>query len=150
MSDNFVTLIPEDPKYVPTADQQSAAGKHMRELAPDSGEITTETFDTVQFFDCGANFESASCPRCKAQIPQEWWEDQMEADYSDGFLLAAYDTPCCGKGVNLNELIYNWPQGFSRFAVSAMNPDIGKLSDPQREEFEAILGAKLKVIYSHL
>lgn len=150
MADNFIILVPEAPGHVPTDDQQAAAGKRMRELAPDASEITTETFDTVQFFDCGKNFKSATCPHCKTEIPQEWWEDQMEADYNDGFKLASYDTPCCGKGTNLNQLVYDQPQGFSRFAVSATNPGIERLSDQQRAEFEAILGAKFRVVYSRL
>jgi len=150
MSDNFLILIPQDPNHVPTADQQSEAGRRMRGLAPNADEIKTETFETVQFFDCAANFSSVSCPHCRSEIPQDWWGDKMDADYEDGFQLASYDAPCCGKAANLHELVYDWPQGFGRFAVTAMNPGIGLLSDQQREEFEALLGTKLRVIYNHL
>jgi len=68
----------------------------------------------------------------------------------DGFKLATYATPCCGKKHTLHELVYDWPQGFARFAVDAMNPDIGKLEERHKREFEIILGTKLRVIYQHI
>ncbi len=75
----------------------------------------------------------------------------MDEDYSDdGFKLAAYATPCCGKIGTLNELVYEWPQGFGRFALDAMNANIGKLEDRYKQEFENILGTKLRVIYRHI
>ena len=52
--------------------------------------------------------------------------------------------------VTLNDLQYDWPQGFGRFALQAMNPNIGKLNAAQMAEFERILGTKLRVIYQHI
>jgi len=68
----------------------------------------------------------------------------------DGFKLAPYPTPCCGVRCTLHELVYEWPQGFGRFALDAMNPNIGKLEDRYRAEFEEILGTRLRVIYQHI
>jgi hypothetical protein len=42
---------------------------------------------------------------------------------------------------------YEWPQGFGRFALDAMNPNIGELQDKYKREVEKILGTKLRVIY---
>ena len=47
-------------------------------------------------------------------------------------------------------LVYEWPQGFGRFALDAMNPNIGKLKAMDRMELEEILGTKLRVIYQHI
>jgi len=74
----------------------------------------------------------------------------MSDNYADGFKLASYAMPCCKSPASLHELRYEWPQGFSRFALEAMNPNIGKLEDRFKKEFEEILGTRLRVIYQHL
>ena len=74
----------------------------------------------------------------------------MDEDYEDGFKLATFATQCCGAMVTLQELKYEWPQGFGRFAISVMNPKIGKLKDEYKREIEDILGTKLRVIYQHI
>jgi hypothetical protein len=64
--------------------------------------------------------------------------------------VGKYATPCCGAKVTVHELDDEWPQGFGRFALKAMNPNIGKLDDKFKREFEKILGTKLRVIYQHI
>ena len=119
----------------------------MAEIASRANELEITVYDTVQFFDCGANFERVLCPSCGLEITIDWWKDRMDEDYSDGFALAAFSTPCCGARCNLNQLIYEWPQRFGRFALSVLNAGIGKVSDRRLREFERILGCKLNVIY---
>jgi hypothetical protein len=58
--------------------------------------------------------------------------------------------PCCGVSNTLHELVYEWPQGFGRFALEAMNPNIGILEDEHKKELEELLGTKLRVIYQHI
>ncbi len=75
----------------------------------------------------------------------------MEADYDGtGFQLIQQRMPCCGARHTLHDLAYEWPLGFSRCDICAMNPGLGKLSDEQRARFEAILGCRVRVIYEHL
>jgi hypothetical protein len=71
----------------------------------------------------------------------------MDEDYANGFRLGSYSLPCCGKPTTLNDLVYEWPQGFGRFAIVAMNPGIEKVSDRQKAELEKTLGTPLRVIY---
>jgi hypothetical protein len=56
-----------------------------------------------------------------------------------------------GGGGNMSD---NWirlvPEGFGCLVVDAINPDIGKLEDRYRQEFEGILGTKLRVIYQRI
>lgn len=150
MSDNWITLIPEDSRAVPDAAKQRRARDRFVEIAPKADEIEISALDKVEFFDCGENFERICCPSCSAEIAVEWWQDRMNEDYGDGFKLAKYSTPCCDSKLTLNELDYRWPQGFARFALAAMNPNIGRLDDKHKLEFEAILGAKLRVIYQRI
>ena len=74
----------------------------------------------------------------------------MDEDYGDGFKLATYPTPCCGAQYTLHQFVYEWPQGFGRFALDAMNPAIGELEERYKAELEEILGTKLRVIYQHI
>jgi len=74
----------------------------------------------------------------------------MDDDFDSGFKLAHYKMPCCNAEHALDQLIYDWPQGFSKFAFDLMNPNIGEFSDQHKKELEQILGTKLRVIYQHL
>ena len=163
MSDNWLALIPDDPRFVPDAAKRQCAHDRFAEIAPDADEINIKVSEKIEFFDCGANFERILCPSCSAEIPVDWWQDRMQEDSGvdgwqdrmdedsgDGFKLAAYVTPCCGKKCTLHELVYEWSQGFGRFALDAMNPNIGELEDKYKREFETILGTKLRVIYQHI
>jgi hypothetical protein len=150
MSDNWIALIPEDPRFIPEATKRARARDRFAELAPAADEIEIKVYEKVEFFDCGANFRRLLCPSCGLEIPLTWWHDRMNEDYSNGFLLASYTTPCCGAHRTLHELVCEWPQGFGRFALDAMNPNVGRLEDRYKLEFEEILGTKLRVIYQRI
>src|SRR5438045_8303449 len=115
MSDNWITLIPEDPRFVPDQAKQFRARERFAEIASDAEEIDVKVSETIQFFDCGGNFERILCSACRSQIPISWWQERMNEDYADGFQLSLYATPCCAARCTLHELTYEWPQGFGRF-----------------------------------
>jgi hypothetical protein len=75
----------------------------------------------------------------------------MSDDYDGkGFTLASLLLPCGHTAASLNELKYDMEQGFSKFALTAMNPNIGVLSPPQIAELEDCLACKLRIIYRHI
>jgi hypothetical protein len=151
MSDHWITLVPEDPRFIPDLAKQNTARDRFAEIAPEVEEIELIASDEVKFFDCGENFSHVCCPSCHSEIPLEWWTDRMDEDSAPvGFKLKTYSTPCCGKNFTLNELVYRWTQAFGCFALDAMNPDIGELQDGHKRELEELLGTKLKVIYQHI
>jgi hypothetical protein len=149
MSDNWIVLIPEDPRFVPAAKLRTRARDRLAEIAPKTAEIELKVNDTVEFVDCGGNFERVVCPSCSSEIPIRWWQERMDEDYGEGFKLAAYETPCCGAKLALHELVYEWAQGFARFSLRALNANIGALKKKDQAELEEILGTKLRVIYQH-
>jgi hypothetical protein len=150
MSDDWILLIPEDPTFIPNAERQSRARQRLSELAPEADEINLVVSDTVEFFHCGVNFERVLCPSCGTEIPDAWWKERMDDDHENGFTLSPYSTPCCGSQHTLHDLKYEWPQGFGRFALEAMNANIGKLDEVRRKELEDVLATELRVIYRHL
>jgi hypothetical protein len=150
MSDYITTLIPEDPSFVPSKMAQDVAIATLRSLAPKADDVASGVDDGVSFRDCGANFESVACPKCRSEIEQETWQTWMDQDYSDpsGFRLSSFVAPCCGAEVKLNDLVYDWPQGFSRYYLSASN--VGRpLSSATITKLEGELGCKLRVIRQH-
>jgi hypothetical protein len=149
MSDDWIQLIPEDPRFIPEPTKQKLARQRFAEIAPNADEIEIEVFERVEFFDCGANFERVRCPACGLEIPIEWWQDRMDEDYAEGFKLNTYATPCCGALCTLHELAYEWPQGFGRFRLRALNANIGRLEERHVAEFQEILGTMLRVISLH-
>lgn len=150
MSDNWITLIPKDPQHVPDSVRRVRARNRFAEIAPDSDQIEIKVSDQIAFFDCGSNFERVCCSSCGAEVLSEWWQERMDRDYSDGgFQLIQFAMPCCHAKLTLDDLSYEWPQGFARFALDAMNPSIGKLNEEYKIEFEEILATRLRVIYQH-
>jgi hypothetical protein len=150
MSDNWIILIPEDPRYLPSVASQERARQRFLEIAPDADEIEIQATENVVFFDCGGNLERILCPSCRAEIPIPWWTATMDSDYDGGFRLEKYAVPCCGELFTLHELHYEWPEGFGRFGLDAMNPNLGLLDETYKREFEEILGTPLRVIYQHI
>ena len=136
---------------MPDEARRARARTRLAEIAPHAEEIAIHVSDHVAFFDCGANFERVRCPSCMAEIDASWWLGRMDDDYTDdGFKLAEYAMPCCNARCTLHGLIYEWPQGFGRFALEALNPMMGKLDDGKKDELEELLGTPLRVVYQHL
>lgn len=155
MSDDWIALIPVDPRFIPAPEKQLTARNRLEEIAPDAHEFTIRVSEAVQFFDCGANLDNITCAACGAELPFSWWEERMGDDYLDdpsekGFKLAHYRTPCCNTAFTLHELVYDLPQAFGRFALEVLNPNIGTLDESHRQELEEILGTKLIVVYQHV
>jgi hypothetical protein len=151
MSDSCIALIPLDPLFLPQVEAIRAAADRFAAIAPEAGRIEIRSSDHIQFFDCGANLERICCPSCGSELDTEWWQERMDEDCGDeGFQLRDYRMPCCNHESSLNDLRYDWPQGFARFGIDAMNPNIGELTDEQVREVELLLKTPLRVIYQHL
>ena len=59
-------------------------------------------------------------------------------------------TPCCEATLSLNSLRYDWPCGFARFTLEALNPNVIMLSVNQMHELERLLNCKLRQILIHI
>jgi hypothetical protein len=151
MSDQISTLIPDDPRFVPTKKAQAAALATLRKLAPQADDISSGVDERVAFRDCGGNFESVGCPKCRCKIALETWQGWMDEDYSDpdGFRLGPFVTPCCTTEVRLSDLVYDWRQGFSRYYLTASNVR-RPLSSASIGQLEGVLGCKLRIIRQQL
>lgn len=147
MSDEILRLIPTDPSFVPTKKAQAAAKKALRAALPDAEDVTSEVAEHVALQDCGESFDRVLCPACAREIAIETWQGWMDADYAEdgGFRLAPITTPCCNATTTLNDLSYEEPQGFSRYALSVTSPN-AELRTETRVGLERALGCRLRTI----
>lgn len=145
MSDSWINIIPKDPQFVPTEDAQALA--YMKQIVGRADEVKVQLTKEIRFVDCGENFERAICPACGAEIDIEWWKDEMERQFEWGYTLEPVALRCCGREICLAALSYDWPQGYARFSVEAMNPEVPDLTPEQTRHFEVLLGcAVIKVL----
>jgi NAD-dependent SIR2 family protein deacetylase len=150
MSDDFVTIIPEQYDFIPDLERHQRGVEYFRIIAPQADEVEVRVYEDIVFVDCGSNFESIQCPSCHATLTTEVWNDWIEMDYKDKrWILNLHKMPCCGTNHTLHELSYSFPQGFARFELRALNPNIGFLNPDQTGRFAEILGCPVRAIYQH-
>jgi hypothetical protein len=172
VSDDTTTLIPVDPQHVPSADRLKRAFarfKKVAKLAKLHSAVELLVNDTPMFFHAGANWNgTVKCPSCGAEADStDWWDELVQRDslgeeapsdsecmaLGGSFKLEKYPIPCCGAEHTLNELIYDWPQGFARCALTGMNMGSARFTKNEGNiigELEGLLGTKLRLIITHV
>jgi hypothetical protein len=150
MSDNYIIIIPKEPNFVPSKEAQRKAVELFQKLTPIADEIKAEVSKTIRFVDCGENFSRVSCPKCHHELDLDSWQSWMGEEAEADFPLRPKPMACCGAKLTLNDLSYDWPQGFARFTLKAMNPDIANLEQIDLKQFEKILGSPLRKILQHI
>jgi hypothetical protein len=148
VSDNWLAFVPCDPNFQPSQGAIAAALNLVREFAPAAEGVTGESDDSVNFFHAGSNLESISCPSCGADL-KDWWGDAMNEAWKSHFENLSIVTPCCRAATSLNELNYNFPMAFGKFAIELFNPRT-IVGDEQRKQLERTLGTPLKAVWCHL
>ncbi len=121
-------------------------------MMTDADEIEIVRTEGIQFFSRCGNFQTITCHHCKANVNLGWWSDTVSSDYDEkpGFRLKKYKLPCCSKLASLDEPIYDFHQAFGSFALSAMNPNIGEMSDDTVSKIEMALGCEVSIVYQHV
>ena len=153
MSDSYICLVPIDPYVVPSPESRSGIIAAVRRLFPDSDLIDDVVSSGIQFIDCGSNLDSITCCHCKAVISDGAWGDLMSIDYKDsqqGFLLQAYQMPCCGTTARLCDLKYDFDIGFARFCIRIRNTNRLSNLPSAIAAIRTIFGIDIKPVYRHV
>ncbi|MBV8861668.1 MAG: hypothetical protein JO082_10765 [Mycobacterium sp.] len=153
MGDHWLILIPRDPEWVPDADHADKAEHAVDRVTPTrEGAIDARAFGHVEFVHCGENFETIRCPSCGALLDFGWWGERMAAADrgTAGFGSLDVTTPCCGANSTLNDLDYNFPQGFASWSVRVHYANRPWLTAAEREQVEVALGHAVREIRLHL
>ena len=149
MTDHFLIITPTDPYFVPALEQAQIANDYLFSLLPEAEMIIWNASETAEFVDPGDNFQRILCPACGAEIAIADWQGMMDAAYASHFGDLTTTTPCCGAVGSLNDLHYEWPAGFARFTLEALNPQ-ADLDDSHLLTLESILGCPVRVIWRAL
>ena len=110
-------------------------------------------------------------PSLRRRIDLDWWYDALEAvavpvadedeeqsperEFANIGVFASLrsldvTTPCCGTATSLNELDYDFPVGFGRFVLEALNPNAEGLDAAALRRLEAAAETPLRQIWTHL
>jgi hypothetical protein len=149
MADTFLRIIPTDPGFVPPAEGQQVACDLLIRALPAATRIAIRLTEEVRFVDAGASFEAVSCPLCGAEAGIDWWRAQMSAAFERKFLDLAVTMPCCGGQTTLNDLWYDLPQGFARFAIEVTDPGATELPEEVLRHLPCLLGGAVRLIWAN-
>ena len=150
VSDAWIQLIPTEPSYVPDEHAVRRLLELVPDLAPGAERVDVIDEGKVVFVDAGENFESANCNLCGAIVDLGWWADQVTSADTGGFEDLSIAMPCCGAVTSLNDLHYDWPQGFARWRLEIMNAKVGTLPPEVETALAVALGHPARVIYTHV
>lgn len=151
MSEYYYKLIPTIPDYVPDAAAREQARERFASFVIDAQQVHAQVSKHIEFISAMGNFDAVSCPTCGTMLNAEWWTRAMDAAYGEsGVVDLRVTVPCCGTATSLNDLHYDFPQGFACFVLSAFEPNISDLEDWQMRELEGLLGCTLRKIWVHV
>jgi hypothetical protein len=109
-----------------------------------------ERHDEPVFWDAGGNFERVLCPSCGTEVATDWWQQRMFAAWDTGCRSLDVTTLCCGAPTTLNDLVYEWPQGFARWVLEIKNPRRQFLTDQELDALAGTVGHPLREIWTHI
>src|SRR5438128_2722694 len=112
--------------------------------------MKTNVSDRVEFVHAGVNPSDARCPSCGESLDLDWVYGVLGAAFPDGLgesVGLIVESPCCHADISLNDLVWDWDQGFALYQLSAMNPNVGRMPGDQVAQLEAVLGTPLRVVY---
>jgi hypothetical protein len=113
-------IIPTNPDYTVSQEQLIAIEQYLTKNYPNK-DIKVEQHDTIQFVDCGENFERVICSHCHDTIDIELWQEWMTKSYETGFNDRKVIMQCCMDSSTLDRLIYEQPQGFAKLIIQIDN-----------------------------
>lgn len=151
MSDSAINIISINPKDIPTLSKTQEAIDLLTDEYP-SCEIISKKYDEVRFVDMGENFGRIFCNLCGQEIKGECWGEKMtEAFEINKFEDLDFDTDCCGKKGNLNDLKYQWDCGFASYSISINNPDFDQIKESKiKKKLSEIFGFEVKLFWSRI
>lgn len=146
MSDTYLILMPTAPTWIPDAAAAERAATALAALAPGAEHVEATIHDVVTFVDQGENFDRVTCPACASELDMEWWGERMGVAAEEAFAELTIETPRCGASTTLNDLACDWPAGFARTELSALNPGRHWLDDAECADVAAALGHAVKQV----
>ncbi|MER5446476.1 zinc ribbon domain-containing protein [Streptomyces sp. NPDC002764] len=153
MSDNYLTVIPADPYWLPGRDAADRAAAALSRMLPDDDArrgLEAKWHDGVEVVWCGSNLKRILCPHCGAECAPGWWAEAVSRRYDADFATLVVTVACCDVETSLNDLVYDWPMGFARFRIEVLYPNRSWLTDEELATLTDALGHPLRQILIHI
>lgn len=149
MADLVVTVIPPDPGKVPSDAERALALALLRQRVPQAAGIREALTPEPRFVDAGENFHDVFCPACGRHVELDDWQEAMTRAQSASYERLDASFPCCRATVSLNDLRYDWPQGFAKWGLELRNPGMSREDfDAVAAELARLLGFKPRVVWA--
>jgi hypothetical protein len=118
VSDNFVLLVPADPWFVPSPEQEDGARRLYGDRMPRGEDLESTVAWPMGIVALGENSGTFWCPRCEAELDWEWigelWDEREPRPLT---------VPCCGGTTTLADLRSDAGDCFARFTLQIRDPD---------------------------
>jgi len=154
VSEFAIRLIPTNPDWQPSPEAAAAAVAYVARLFSGAGEAVEQVdhkfYDRVTLIDAGENTTRITCSRCEGDIDLHWFYGLL-GEQGVSFDNLDVNVPCCGAVVSLDALHYDWPVGFARFEVAAVNAtrDVYELDAQELADMAAFLGHPVAQVLAH-
>jgi len=124
MGDNFVYFVNCNPWARPASTNADAACEIIRGAIKHCDYIEISHGEKVKVYFNAEGGWDTFCPRCGRQMAMDDVTDWLSADYdcNTGFQLAPRAMPCCEASLRLNDLAFDPPVAFAKFAIEVKNP----------------------------
>ncbi len=149
MSDNTTKIIPKEANQIPHPSKVRECVQMLSTLLSLEKTPKVTEFDTLIFHDCGQNFENIICPNCNSKIDFDSWHEWMGIFTENPITLKSFTLPCCNTICDLNNLIYEEPQGFSKFVIELYDSDFESVID-KLSVIQEKLDCEIRLISSHI
>lgn len=149
MSDHLLRYVPAAPFWQPSPEDAERAAALLRSVLPEADAITASFEERIVLYDPGANWSGVACHACGADA-EPWFAEAVEAVLAAGSDSLDVAAPCCGTRLSLNDLRFDWPAGFGRFALEARNPNVRDTTAEQDGRVAACLGAPVRKIWARM
>jgi len=127
MSERRFFLVPIDPVYSPSDEQQDAFSDFFAKVCPCAEEIYRVAHEEPMLIGRGET-SRIGCPCCGTELrlftPEyeptpyyRWWESAREVSG-----ISAVEMPCCGQTARPLDLRLDPTDAYARFAVGALEP----------------------------
>lgn len=148
-SGHHLKIIPTEPSFEPSIQQQYEALHQLISFFKNN-EIKSLLTKQIEFVDQGENLDSVSCNFCGTMIDIEYWSEAVNISSQNLFSDLTFQTPCCNKLTNLNDLNYDMPAGFSKYQLIVIDPEYEDYyQNDQVINLQKILGVQIRLIWCH-
>ncbi len=72
-----------------------------------------------------------------------WWEDSEKR-------LTAHTMPCCSNRATVDDLLYDFVQGFSLWSLECFNANKGIFVKEEQQQIEKLLDSRIRIIYGRI